>query len=859
MSSGVQAKSMRVALIYWGLHWVLGLIVVAGLLTLSGCSSSSSPASATPLVSDVKTIQKATPVDAIDVRATVDKRQLFNREFLYGADVQYSSYHDPGYDLNTQSTAIGHIPARFRISGSDLQLIADNHRLFPSDVNHPELLLSRFPILSETSTSLTIGGADSSIFLAQVFEGQRNPVSGGLVNPSGAAPRESWIRSFEFAPTGSYILQQSSIVTADGFVAEFMESVFPRENLAAGASFQIIEMDPSSPKGIEDGLLARYRLLPGESIFHGEQQLAYAQHYDITEQTIDWFVTPNIPEDMIAPVREAVEGWNRYFRKFKGIERDVVLFKGRLPAGIHLGDPRYNVINWDSRRVAGAAYETQATDPETGKQSHSLIYMPAAWVAIGETYWKDGGASDTGSVRVPRNARCARDLSEVRDAQLVAAIRNETTETRSPDAVRDFSIALLKQTLFHEVGHALGLGHNFKASLSWDPADAKSMFSTSIMDYNDYEIERGAFTAVDSADGPALEYDRQALSAIYNKGADIDAAQAALPACNDAEADAESDDGVDPLCIRYDAVHDPSQSVTFALNRVLQPMVVGDVSLARALSKIPMLTLGTAAVAAARTEDDVRALAARTAAQFRGVMKFYFVSGKLSVSRTVRNNARMLLKFETDSLPSGYDERGMRLRALGGIKTTLAMMALPEAASVGLKAAQADALTRLGAAPYTQALSGDAREKFLASVAKAIAAPTMKFATDAAAGLLKLRTDLATALARHAKVPFFFGLLAPGPEDPTGNRGTRVDMESELLTLLSDIAGDFVRREPAERVAAATSLKSFVSPGRLDADKIVAAVVTKVTDEYQQATANTARETATAVLAALTAPTSASK
>ena len=125
-----------------------------------------------------------------------------------------------------------------------------------------------------------------------------------------------------------------------------------------------------------------------------------AEHFDISQTpanptgTIDWYVTPNITDEELKPVQLAVEGWNRYFKSFNGIQRKVVRFKGRLPEGIHLGDPRYNVINWDSRLVAGAAYETQATDPSTGKQSHSLIYMPAAWLQIGFDYWKNGQYSE---------------------------------------------------------------------------------------------------------------------------------------------------------------------------------------------------------------------------------------------------------------------------------------------------------------------------------------------------------------------------------------------------------------------------------------------------------------------------------
>src|SRR5690606_34977672 len=69
-----------------------------------------------------------------------------------------------------------------------------------------------------------------------------------------------------------------------------------------------------------------------------------------------------------------------------------------------------------------------------------------------------------------------------------------------------FARQLLKGVLFHEVGHALGLAHNFKGSLAFDPDDAGKVFTNSIMDYNQYNEEEGVFESVDSGHGPLLEY-----------------------------------------------------------------------------------------------------------------------------------------------------------------------------------------------------------------------------------------------------------------------------------------------------------------------------------------------------------------
>src|SRR5207245_1704668 len=140
----------------------------------------------------------------------------------------------------------------------------------------------------------------------------------------------------------------------------------------------------------------RYRFLSNEQVFvprkvdggaDVRQQTSFGVHYNLGDTgTIEWYVTPNIPDKFMPVIKSGVEGWNRYYHAQLG--RDVMHFAGRLPDGISIGDPRYNVVNWDSVAMAGAAYESQAADSLSGIQSHSLIYLPLAWYNIGIQLWK---------------------------------------------------------------------------------------------------------------------------------------------------------------------------------------------------------------------------------------------------------------------------------------------------------------------------------------------------------------------------------------------------------------------------------------------------------------------------------------
>jgi hypothetical protein len=128
-----------------------------------------------------------------------------------------------------------------------------------------------------------------------------------------------------------------------------------------------------------------------------------------------------------------------------------------------------------------------------------------------------------------------------------------------------FARGLLKGVVFHEMGHSLGLAHNFKGSLVYDSDDSKKPFTTSIMDYNHYNEEDGAFFDLESSDGPLLEYDRQIISVLYNQGKDVKDTDPEVPACNDDEADS-TDSGVDPLCLRYDIGIDPTKQALRSLD-----------------------------------------------------------------------------------------------------------------------------------------------------------------------------------------------------------------------------------------------------------------------------------------------------
>ena len=791
------------------------LVSILALSALAACSSKVDPAA--PIVQDVKTTPQPAPkaelsptgtgsTEAVVSEVTLTKAQILDRVFLYGSDLQYSAVKDGELDLTLQSMAVGHFPTEFKIVGSNLQLVIDQSANFESDVNHPGRLVTQFPIVRQDSTTVTIKIERASPILITALTDAKAPPE-----------RTSWVRSVKFVAEGNYLMWESSVEAANGDIGEFMEAVFPRDTLVTKDTKVLLNDADHEP------LADRYRFLGAGKVWlsldDGRTQTEAASRFALPAagKTIDWYVTPNVPEEFLPQIKTAIEGWNRYSQKMWS--RDFVRFVGRLPEGIKIGDPRYNVVNWDSVAEAGAAYESQATDPTTGLQSHSLIYLPLAWVNIGKDYWSRGEFSEkTNKAADQINTMIASRsvLGRALPVHCVADPRMTLSATARANQ-DEFSRELLKGVLFHEVGHAFGLAHNFKGSLSLDPHNDDTLFSTSIMDYNQYNIESRAFDSVESDKGPLLEYDRQIISVLYNDGKDI-VDSPVVPTCNDEETDSLVD-GVDPLCIRYDAGHDPTQQLelTTKLLTDADSTSTKTLSLPTALRQLASL-LGNAADV--KTLDDAKAAAKKVGTAAYGVINFYVYSGAGSLSYMSRANVRSLYVFKKDILPESYKELDMRDRALKGLQFVAGLTELPKASDAALKDLAASVEAWLKTTAAVQALPASDRDAKASELVKDILSAKTKAEDPSASGLFtKLRGRVLGTLVRVPTAPFYYLKTVD----------SSTDLETASLALLenglvSQVSGK--ARALAERLSVATALKTFAdtSAGKAALTRVKASI-----------------------------------
>ncbi|MDQ3907495.1 MAG: zinc-dependent metalloprotease, partial [Acidobacteriota bacterium] len=217
---------------------------------------------------------------------------------------------------------------------------------------------------------------------------------------------------------------------------------------------------------------------------------------------IVYYVDPGAPEPIRSALVEGASWWNEAFEAagFRNAFQVKV-----LPPDADPMDIRYNMINWVHRSTRGWSIGDNVNDPRTGEIIKGNVTLGS--LRIRQDYVLGGGlipqdeGHDGGSrYDILRGGSC--DFGAILDDDYLAALDPST------DAAQ-MALARIRQLAAHEVGHTLGLEHNFAASTYAGRA--------SVMDYPAplVEIKNGKLDLSNAYARGIGAYDKFAITYAY--------------------------------------------------------------------------------------------------------------------------------------------------------------------------------------------------------------------------------------------------------------------------------------------------------------------------------------------------------
>src|SRR2546427_13227588 len=270
-----------------------------------------------------------------------------------------------------------------------------------------------------------LDGSRSAIYLANTKNFPMNTEVEATLTFSGDEPGK-WVKDVTPDPTSVTVREHHSFVQLPP--AGYKPRAFDPRAGYIGHSYMDYATPVSEP--VVKRLLARHRLAKKDPSAPLSEPVA----------PIVYYLDRGAPEPIRSALLDGARWWNQAFEAagYKNAFRVEM-----LPEGADMMDLRYNVIQWVHRATRGWSYGASVVDPRTGEIIKGQVTL--------------------GSLRVRQDYLIAEGL--------LAPYENGKPV---PPKMQEMALARLRQLAAHEVGHTLGLMHNYSAS---------TVNRSSVMDY----------------------------------------------------------------------------------------------------------------------------------------------------------------------------------------------------------------------------------------------------------------------------------------------------------------------------------------------------------------------------------------
>lgn len=296
-------------------------------------------------------------------------------------------------------------------------------------------------------------------------------------------------------------------------------------------------------------------------------------------EPIVYHLDPNIPEAYRRWVEEGIEAWNGAFEAAGW--KDAIRAEP-LPEDASAEDIRYATVRWNTSDDPGyGAIGPSVVDPRTGEILDADILVEASMILGFKRSWRTLvdpatalrqtlSASPAELRRLAAGGEAASLGAELAaQGSLLRGLLLARGETEPGEPVPEAFVGeALRWVVMHEVGHTLGLRHNFRSSTDTpleklhdaDWARERGVFS-SVMEYPTVNVPADGGPTAHHYNPGIGSYDRWAVSYGYtpdeDRAADL-ARQAARPGhAYGTDGDARGPGALDPTVNVYDLGADP--------------------------------------------------------------------------------------------------------------------------------------------------------------------------------------------------------------------------------------------------------------------------------------------------------------
>lgn len=529
------------------------LVVLATLSFLAGCAGGGGGGE--PLPSESPPISG----DAEDSNLLTIQKGALGEEFLLQSSIAVQQGYG-SHATNPTSSALKSRIVVFEEQGDELLLLETSHGYQPGDELPAHKLITAFPIVERDGENVVFdfNKGMATVLLSWDWYGSDY---GSAVWPDVAFSIDnSYLREVTAEPEAITAIQTLSMrysiyftplllpVEITYYITPYKEN--PNYTPVESPGFDYLGFFEANPLIQEDF---------GDAF-------TYITRWDISKP-VTYYVSPAFPEEYRDAVREGVLYWNKVFGK-------EVMRAEIAPEEVTAPDFEHNIIQWHTDHNAPYAYADAQMDPRTGEILHAQIFIPSVFTEwyraygiaeydrkLGEEEGTEKGGAEGGVAKddVRDYFLSARQLEESRLCQLTLDdlldgiyMQRDVVNALPPERIESLTIDLLRRVVAHEVGHTLGLRHNFAASTvnEWGAEEEEDIVrryfregvlpgdivppANSVMDYHSYADKIIIGALIGREEAQPLPYDSYAMQWGYF-GADQDPVYEGHPFCTDSQ------------------------------------------------------------------------------------------------------------------------------------------------------------------------------------------------------------------------------------------------------------------------------------------------------------------------------------